>query len=100
MQEYIKKILGLGTVTLIRSNDGMEYIMKIVKSLEDSDLLMKGVSEAIENELKEQKGRFLGMLLGSLGAILLGNMLVGKWINRAGDEIIKAGDGSLKTQNF
>ena len=58
--------------------------MKIVKSLEYSGLLLKGVSETIQNELKDQKGGFLSMLLGTLGVNLLGNMLVGKAINRAG----------------
>ena len=58
--------------------------MKIVKSLEYSGLLLKGVSETIQNELKDQKGGFLSILLGTLGVNLLGNMLVGKAINRAG----------------
>ena len=62
----------------------MEDIMKIVKSLEDSGLLLKGVSETIQNEVKEQKGGFLSMLLGTLGASILGNMLAGKGINTAG----------------
>ena len=58
--------------------------MKIVKSLEDSGLLLKRVSETIQNEEKEQKEGFLSMLLGTLGARLLGNMLSGKGINRSG----------------
>ena len=62
----------------------MEDIIKIVKSLKDSGLLLKGVSEAVQNEVNEQKGRFLSMLLGTLGASLLGNILAGKGINRAG----------------
>ena len=62
----------------------MEDIMKIVKSLEDYGLLLKGVSETIQNEAKEQKGGFLNMLLGTLGVNLLGNMLAGKGINRTG----------------
>ena len=65
----------------------MEGIIKIVKSLEDSGLLLKGVSETIQNEAKEQKGGFLSMLFGTLGASLLGNILAGKGINRAGGEI-------------
>ena len=56
----------------------MEYIIKIVKSLEDYGLLLKGVNETIENEAKEQKGGFLSMLLGTLGPSLLGNILAGK----------------------
>ena len=62
-----KKILGSGnnnTTTLIISNDEMEDIIKIVKSLEDSGLLLKGVSETVQNEAKEQKGGFLNMLFG------------------------------------
>ena len=57
--------------------------MKIVKSLDDYGLLLKGVSETIQNEAKEQKGQFLSMLLRTLGANLLGNMLAGKGMNRA-----------------
>ena len=66
------------------SNYEMEDIMKIGKSLEDSVSLLKGVTKTIQDEAKEQKGGFLSMLLGTLGASLLGNMLAGKRINRAG----------------
>ena len=59
--------------------------MKIGKSLEESSLLQKGVPETIKNEAKEQKGGFLGMLLGTLGASLLGNLLTGKWTIIAGE---------------
>ena len=72
MQEYIKKVLGSGhnnTTTLIISNDEIEDIIRIVKSLEDSGLLLKGVTETVQNEI-EQKGGFLSMLLDTLGAIL------------------------------
>ena len=65
-----KKILGSGTTTLIISNDEMEDIIKIVKSLEDSGLLLKGVSETIQNGAEGQKGEFVNMLLGTLGASL------------------------------
>ena len=58
--------------------------MKIVKSLEDSGLILKGVSKTIQNEAKEQKGRFLGMLVGTLDACLLGNMLADKGTIKAG----------------
>ena len=86
MQEYIKKILGSGhNTTLIISYDEMKDISKIVKFLEDSGLLLEGVSETIKNESKEQKGGFLSMLLGTLGANLLGNMLAGKGVIRAGE---------------
>ena len=74
----------------------MEDIIKIVKSLEDSSLLLKGVRETIQNEAKEQKGGLLSMLLGTLGESLLGNMLAGRGINRAGEGIIRAGYGSKK----
>ena len=92
-----KKILGSGkqnnTTTLILSIDKMKDIIKIVKYLEDSGLLLKAVSETIQNEAKEQKGEFRSMLLGTLGASLLGNILVGQVfrINRAGKGIVRAG---------
>ena len=79
-----KKILGSRTITQIISNDKMEEIMKIVKTLEDSNLLLKGVSETIQNEAKEQKAGFLSMLLGTLGASILRNMITGKGIIIAG----------------
>ena len=60
----------------------MDHIMKIVQCLEDSNILLKGVSKTIKNETKKQKGEFLGMLLGTLGASLLGNLLRGKGIIR------------------
>ena len=76
----------------------MKDIIKIVKSLEDSGLLFKGVSETIQNEAKEQRGGFLSMLLGTLGASLLGDILTGKGINRAGEGhgqgTVRAGYGS------
>ena len=72
-----KKILGSGTTTLIVSNDEMKDIIRIVKSLEDSGLLLKGFSKTIQNEAKEQKGEFLSMLLGTLCASLLGKILAG-----------------------
>ena len=62
----------------------MGDIIKIVKSLEDSNLLLKGVTETVQNEVQEQKGGFVSMLLGILGASLLGNLLTGKGIYRAG----------------
>ena len=67
-----KKTFGSGTITLAFSNEDLNDIMKIVKSLEVSGLLIKGVSETIKNEVNEQKGGFLGMLLGTLAASLLG----------------------------
>ena len=62
----------------------MNNIMKIVQALEDSDILFKGITKTIKNETKEQKGGFLSMFLGTLNAILLGNLLAGKGILGAG----------------
>ena len=96
-----KKIHGSGAtkgagVTLIIEQD-MKDIMKIIKALEYSGILLTGVSKAIKSETKEQNGGFLSMLLGTLGASLLGNLLTGgKGIMRAGDGIVCAGSGSKK----
>ena len=79
-----KKILGSGNTTLIISNEEMNEIIKIAHAFEDSNTLLKGVTETIINETKEQKGGFLSMLLGTLGASLLGNLLTGKGIVRTG----------------
>ena len=84
-----KKIHGSGTTTLIISNEDRNDIMKIIRALEDSNILLKGVDKTIKNETKEQKGGFLSMLLGTLGASLLGNLLAGK-------EIVRAGSGNKK----
>ena len=76
--------------------------MKIVRSLEDSRLLLKGISETIQNEAKEQKGGFLSMVLGTLGASLLGDMLFskkGKGVIRAGEGVIRAGYGSKRSSS-
>ena len=78
MQEFKKKKHGPGNTTLIISNEEMNDIMKIVQALEDSNILLKGVTKTIENEAKEQKRGFLSMLLGTLGASLSGNLLRGK----------------------
>ena len=79
-----KKMHGSGTTTLIISNEEMNDIMKIVQALEDSNILLKGVTKTIKSESKEQKTGFLSILLGTLGASLLGNLLAGKGIARAG----------------
>ena len=70
--------------TLIISDDEKEDIINIVKSLEDSVLLLKGVTETVQNEVKEQKVGFLTMLFCTLDASLLGNLLTGIGVNRAG----------------
>ena len=99
-----KKILGSGhnnNTTLIISNNEMDDILKIVKSLEDSGVLLKGVSETIQHEAREQRGGFLNMLLGTLGASLLGDILSkglsGKGVIRAGEGTIRAGYGPKRS---
>ena len=87
-----KKIFGSGFTTLIISSKETEDVMKIVKCLEDSGLLIKVVSETIKHETKDQKGLFLGTLLGCSGANLLGNVLTGKSAIRAGKGTIRAGE--------
>ena len=73
--------------------------MKIVKSLEEPGLLIKGARETIENEAKERKGGFLGMLFGTLGTILLGNLLPGKRAAATSWEwgVIRDGEGATVT---
>ena len=88
-----------GKTTLIIPNKEMNDIMKTVQALQDSNILLKGVTKTIKNETKKQKGGFLSMLLGTLGASLLGNLLTGKGIVRAGSGnkkgkgIVRAGTG-------
>ena len=94
-----KKIRGSLTKTLIISNKDMDYVMKIIKTLEDSSILLKGVTDTIENETKEQKGGFLSMLLGTLGALLLGNLLSGKGVVRAGEGTMRIREGIKKSIN-
>ena len=75
----------------------MNDIIKIIEALENSGILLKGVTKMIKNETKEQRGGFLRMLLGTLGASLSGNLLTGgKGIMRAGDGIVRAGDGIVR----
>ena len=89
-----KKIYGSGTTGLIISNEEIEDMMKIVKSLEESALLMKRISEIVKNEAQKQKDRFLPMLLWILTASVLGNALTGKLV-------ITVGEGETRTgQNF
>ena len=99
------KIHGSGVKLIIEQED-MKDIMKIIKALENSGILLKGVSKTIKNETKEQRDGFLSMLLGTLGASLLGNLVTGKGnvvsrakgkgIMRAGDGIVRAGSGNKK----
>ena len=107
-----KKILGSGNpsyshhhhhhhnnnTVLIIPNDEIEDIIKILKSLEDSGLLLEGITETVQSEVKKEKGGFLSTLLGTLGASLLGNLLTGKGIYRArkGQGINRAGEGIVR----
>ena len=105
--EVYKKDTWLGVKLIIEQED-MNGIMNIIEALENSGILLKGVTKTIENETKEQRGGFLGMLLGTLGASLLGNLLPGgkgimrsgNGIVRAGDGIVRAGEGSKKKPKF
>ena len=93
-----KKFHGSGIKLIIEQED-MNDIMKIIKALESSGILLKGVTKTIENETKEQRGRFLSMLLGTLGASLLGNLLTSrKQIVRAGEGVVRAGEEVKKTK--
>ena len=96
-----QKIHGSGNhTTLIISNDDMQHLLKIVKSLEDSGILLDGITETVKNEVKGQKGGFLSMLLGTLRASLLGDLLTkklsGRGVIRAGEGTIRAAYGSKK----
>ena len=86
-----KKIRGDGIKLIIEKED--MNIIKIIGALENSGILLKGVTKAIEFETKNQSGGFLSMLLGTLGASLLGNLLSGKGLARAGEAIVRAGEG-------
>ena len=104
-----KKIHGSGVKLIIEQED-MNDITKIIEALENSGILLKGVTKMIENETKEQRGGFLSMLLGTLGASSLGNLLTGKRMTRAGkgrvasrakgEGIVRAGEGTKKTPKF
>ena len=74
----------------------MKDLIKIAKSVKDSELLLKRVTETVQNEVKEQKGGFLSALLGTLDASLLGNLLTGKGVNRKGKGIHRAGEGIVR----
>ena len=91
-----EKMFGSGNTPLIISNEEMKYIMEIVKLLKESGLLIKDVSETIKNEVKKQKEGFFGMLLDTLDASLLGNLLASKVAIRAGKGTIKAGERLIR----
>ena len=92
--------LCLRMTTLTISNEEINDIMKIVKSLEESVLLIKGVSKTIKNEAKEQKGQFLGMLLGTLDVRLLGNQLTGEGTIRAGKGRVRIFNAASSFKKF
>ena len=103
-----KKMRGDGAtkgagINLIIEQEDMNDIMKIIEALENSGILLKGVKKTIEDETKKQRGGFLSMLLGTLLASLLGNLLSGKCIMRAAEGIVRAGgegSGSKKKTKF
>ena len=97
--EVLKKIYGSGVKLIIEQED-MNDIIKIIEALENSGILLKGVTKTIENVTKEQRGGFLSMLLGTLGASLLGNLLTGKGMMTAGEGIVRAGEGAKKNPKF
>ena len=88
-------IFGSGRSTLILSNENLNDIMKIVKSLEDTRLLKKSVSETVENEVNLKKGGFLCMLTAALGNILLVNLLTDKGVAKDGSGGIRTGEGVI-----
>ena len=93
-----KKSFGLGMILLIISNKEMD---DIIKSLEESGLLIKSVSEEIKDQAREQKGEFLSMLLGTLGASLLRNLLTDKGVTGAVEGTIRASKRTIKpSQDF
>ena len=83
MQEFKKKNTWFCKYDFNNSNEEKNDIIKIIQALENSNILIKGVAKTIKNETKEQKGGFLFILLGTLRASLLGNLLAGKGILRA-----------------
>ena len=97
---------GSGTTTVIISNEEIKDIIKIIQALEYSHIWLKRVTEIVKNETKEQKGGFLSMLLSTLGVSLLGNLLVGKGIvragsgNKKGNGIVRVGSGNEKEKGI
>ena len=86
-----KKIYGAGSKTLIISKNDLNDLIKIATALEEHDILLKGTTKTIKNNTKKQEGAFLSMLLGTLGASLLGNLLTGKGLYRTGKGIYRTG---------
>ena len=92
-----KKMYGSGMTTLVISNDDLDDLIKIITALEEYDILLKGTTQTIENETKKQEGEFLSVLLGTLGASLLGNLLTGKGLYRNGNGMYRSGNGMDRT---
>ena len=96
-----KKIAGSGMTALIVSNEELNNMMKIVTYFEESSLLIKDISETIKKEVKDQKNRYPGILIGTLGASLLGNLSIGKRNITADEDTIRAGEGTIRAgQDF
>ena len=90
------KMYGSGMTTLTISNDDLDDLIKIVTALEEHDILLKGTSKTIKNNSKKQVAGFLSMLLGTLGASLLGNLLTGKGLYNTVKVMYRAGQGLKK----
>ena len=90
---------GSRNKTLIISNNDLNNLIKIITALEEHDILLKGTAKTIKNEIKEQKGGFLSMLLGTLGTSLLGNLLTGKGLYRTGQGMYRTGQELKKKTN-
>ena len=89
---FRKGVVRVGKgITLVISNEDMDDIIKIIKSLENSGVLIDVVNETVKDEIKKQEGGYFGMLLQNLGASLLGNMVTGKDVLRAGKGVVRAG---------
>ena len=98
-----KKVFGSGITTFIISNERMDDTLKIIKYLKESGLLVKGASESVKNEAKEEKSEFFSMLLGTLAASLLGNLLTRKGVKAKilGKGVIRASEGTTRAgQDF
>ena len=96
-----KTMFGSGTAILVYSNEDLNDINKILKSLKGSGILIKIVSKTNKNEAKQQRISFLSMFFRTLGAILIGNMLADKGVMRAGESTIRAEEGKIRTsQDF
>ena len=101
MRAIKKKIFGSGKKALKISNEEMNNIINVFKSLEESSLLMKGVSVTIKNEGKEQRGGFSGKLLSTLDASLLGNLVIGSGVFQASEGTVRAFEGTVRAgQDF